>query len=122
MALFRKRKGSAKADTSPLVGRTAYCRICDADQTFTQCWRRLTLLTKCPCCGLEFENPGKIYSQHKAVCPQCDEPLEQPNFDYGACDACGSKYEIVENTKPGLLPNKEQRDAMNIYGRSRDVR
>lgn len=48
--------------------------------------------------------------------------LEQPGFDYGLCDCCGSKFEIVEGTKPGWMPNKDQRAAMARFGKARTVR
>ncbi len=97
------------ADTHPLVGRRVYCQVCDADRTFSRCWRRTALMRRCPACGALFESPGKLYRDFQPECPQCAEPLEQVGFDYGICDGCGSKYEIVEGTKPGLLPNQRQR-------------
>lgn len=124
MALFglgRRGAESPKkggAQTYPIVGKTLYCRICDENRMFTQCWRRVNPPTKCGCCGLDFENPAALYKKHQPVCPRCAEPLEQPGFDYGLCDGCGSKFEIVEGTKPGLLPNQRQRAEMERHGKS----
>ncbi len=72
---------------------------------------------QCPCCGLAFDDPVQLYRRFQAVCPQCAEPLEQPGFDYGLCNSCGSKFEIVEGTKPGLLPNRQQRAEMDKHGK-----
>jgi hypothetical protein len=51
------------------------------------------------------------------ACPQCGELLEHPGFEYGLCDVCGSKHELVPGTRPSLLPNKVQREAMAKHGR-----
>lgn len=126
MALFgRSDKGSSSGKSesteqgaNPLVGRTIYCRVCDGDRMLTRCWRRTGYVRKCPCCGLVFENPRLLYVKFQPTCPKCEEPLEQPGFDYGLCDGCGSRYEIVEGTKPGLLPNLRQRTDMNKHGRA----
>src|SRR5688500_1112153 len=96
---------SAGAETHPLVGRRVYCRICGDERQFTRCWRRTAMVRACTSCGLHFENPRALYAKFQPACPQCAEPLEQPGFDYGFCDGCGSKYEIMEGTRPGLLPN-----------------
>jgi hypothetical protein len=122
MALFG-RGGGDKArrpveEAHPLVGRVIYCRICDKDLMFTRCWRRMVQMQKCPCCGLVFDNPAELYKRFQALCPQCAEPLEQPSFDYGFCDGCGSKYEIMEGSKPGLLPNRKQRAEMDKHGKA----
>ena len=112
MALFglgRRGGDSPKkggAQTYPIVGKKFFCRKCDGDRMMTQSWRRVTPVTKCTCCGLDFENPAALYKKHQPLCPRCAEPLEQPGFDYGLCDGCGSKFEIVAGTQPGLLPNQ----------------
>lgn len=106
----------------PLVGRSVYCRVCEAQHMFSRCWRRMAPMRQCPCCGFIVENLGAVYSLAQPICPKCDEPFEYPNFDYGFCDACGSKYEIMEGTKPGLMPNKAQRVEMNKHGRGRTHR
>lgn len=122
MALFgRGNSDKAKKgveETHPIVGRVIYCRICDAERMFTRSWRRNMQMQKCPCCGAAFENPAALYQHFQPVCPRCAEPLEQPGFDYGLCDGCGSKYEIVEGAKPGLLPNQVQRAEMDKHGKS----
>jgi hypothetical protein len=65
-----------------------------------------------------FENPAALYNKNQPACPTCGEFLEQPGFEYGLCDGCGSKYEIMQGTVPSLLPNKKQRHAMNKVGKS----
>lgn len=122
MALFRrggpdKPKGGLE-ETYPLVGRMIYCRICDAERMFSRAWRRGLLMRQCPCCKMEFENPALLYKRFQPICPRCAEPLEQPGFDYGFCDGCGSKFEIMEGSKPGLLPNYKQRAEMDKYGKA----
>ena len=111
--------GKPQEDLRPLVGREVYCRVCDAARMFTRCWRRGSVMRQCPCCGLVFENPAVPYKLFAPACPKCAEPLEQPGFDYGICDGCGSKYEIVEGTKPGLLPNFQQRKDMDRHGKAK---
>ncbi|MBP8132467.1 MAG: hypothetical protein KA184_23045 [Candidatus Hydrogenedentes bacterium] len=124
MALFglgRKRDGQSGDtgdQTFPIVGHTAYCRICDAERMFTRCWRRAAMLRQCPCCGTAFERPEALYARAQPACPQCGEPLEQPDFDYGLCDGCGSKFELMEGTRPSLLPNRQQREEMAKHGKS----
>lgn len=123
MALFgrdeRKRSREAKTPASvrPLVGREALCRICDARRQFSTCWLRANYEVQCQCCGLVFENPALPYQKSLPACPRCGECLEQPGFEYGLCDGCGSKYELVPGTKPGLLPNKQQRAEMDKHGK-----
>lgn len=123
MALFgkgdKKRNQQAENSTAgrPVVGRSAYCRICDEQRQFTKCWLRPTRMTQCPACETPFQNVGELYDKFQASCPQCGEFLEQPGFEYGLCDACGSKYELVRGTKPGLLPNKQQRSEMERLGK-----
>ena len=125
MALFPrggKNKAASSAnqeveETRPLVGRELICRVCEQTQRLTRCWRRLVPMRQCACCGQPFENPAALYAQFQPHCPRCAEALEQPNFDYGLCDGCGTKYEIVENTKPGLIPNRKQREEIRTTGR-----
>jgi hypothetical protein len=76
------------------------------------------MVMRCSCCGLVFENPAALYKRLQAACPKCGEFLEQPGFEYGLCDGCGSRYELVPGTKPSLLPNRAQRAAMAKYGRA----
>lgn len=129
MALFgRKDKsnGASEKDSGdtgmrPIVGHSIYCRICDAERMLTRCWRRTEMMRKCSACGQTFETPKLLYARFQPACPKCEEPLEQPGFDYGLCDGCGSKYEIMEGTKPGLLPNKQQRTEINSHGRARII-
>ncbi len=124
MALFGRsdktpsapKPGAGDQGMHPIVGRTIHCRVCDAERMLTRCWRRTALVRQCTCCGTPFENPRLLYAKIPPVCPKCGEPLEQPSFDYGLCDGCGSKYEIVEGTKPGLLPNRQQRAEMEKHG------
>jgi hypothetical protein len=102
----------------PIVGRPAWCRVCNREQQLSRCWRRTSQMTQCTACGSPFENPAALYRRFQPACPNCAEPLEQPGFDYGLCDGCGSKYEIVEGAKPGLLPNRQQRAEMEKSGKS----
>ncbi|HOK08348.1 MAG TPA: hypothetical protein PLT82_00745 [Candidatus Hydrogenedens sp.] len=111
-------KKPTKEEVRPIPGRQIYCRICNGDRMFSRAWRRISHMTTCPCCGLEFPNLQEVYKRFQPVCPRCEEPLEQPGFDYGICDGCGSKYEITEGCKPGLLPNYKQRQEMNKYGKA----
>ena len=67
---------------------------------------------------MTFEDLDMVYRRFQPACPACQEFLEQPGFEYGFCDGCGSKYEIMTGSKPGLLPNKAQRAEMNKHGRS----
>lgn len=106
-------------ETFPLVARQAWCSVCDAYTTFTRIWRRGAMMRKCPNCGALFENPALLYKRFQPACPRCAEPLEQPDFDYGLCDRCGSKFELMEGAKPGLLPNQQQRQEMDKHGTSR---
>ncbi len=121
MALFRKSEpGSGKnPQKTPTLPNQAYCRICRAERVLTNCWRRNAPLRQCECCGMAFENPAALYNRSLPVCPKCEEFLEQPGFEYGTCDGCGSKFELVSGTLPGLLPNRAQREAMNKIGRMR---
>ena len=106
-------------EAHPLVPRQVWCSICDAYTTFTRVWRRAAIMRKCPNCGLDFPQPEALYARFQPACPRCHEPLEQPNFDYGFCDRCGSKFELMEGAKPGLLPNQRQREEMDKHGTSR---
>lgn len=121
MALFgrsdkEKDTGGGAAATRPVLGRDAYCRICAKRQTFTRCWQRPRPLAKCEACGAPFDNPAAIYGKNIPACPKCGEYLEQPGFEYGLCDACGSKFEFAQGAKPSLLPNRAQREAMDQVG------
>ena len=123
MALFGKgEKGKAKPGQDPNAGvpvmsQRAHCRVCDDYRSFSKCWRRVNPLTQCTACGAPFEDPGKLYEKFQPACPRCGEFLEQPGFEYGLCDTCGSRYELVSGTKPGLLPNKQQRAEMDKHGK-----
>lgn len=123
MALFGGRQDKAQPGPAPstvrqLPARKVYCRICNADREFSRCWARLGPLTVCQACQQPFDNPKALYERTMPACPHCGEFLEQPGFEYGACDTCGSKYEIMPGTRATLLPNKRQRDEMNKYGKS----
>lgn len=107
-----------KARVHPLVPKEAWCFVCDRRQRFTRVWRRAARLHACPACAFAFGDPELLYQKIQPACPQCREPLEQPDFDYGLCDGCGSKFELMEGTKPGFLPNKRQRDEMDKHGKS----
>lgn len=74
------------------------------------------MVRACTSCGMPFPNAGELYRGFQPSCPQCGEFLEHPGFDYGICDNCGSKFELPDGAKPGLLPNKEQRHRMGIIG------
>ena len=124
MALFGK-GAKAKPKTpqdptqgTPVLGKRAYCRVCDDYRQFTKCWLRSTQLTQCTGCGLAFEDPATLYEKFQPACPRCGEFLEQPGFEYGLCDGCGSKFELVPGTKPGLLPNRQQRAEMDKHGKA----
>ena len=128
MALFGKNKKEearpnhdstgAESGSHPVLAREDFCRICNKRQNFTNVWLRTAPMTTCPCCGTVFDDPQALYKKNQPKCPQCDEPLESPGFEYGICDGCGSKYELVDNAVPGMLPNKQQRDEMNKYGKA----
>ena len=105
-------------DTFPLMQKKASCYVCDATRTFTKVWRRAEMVVRCQNCGLVFEDPTALYKRLQPACPNCEEPLEQPGFEYGYCDQCGSKFELMDGTKPGLLPNQAQRDKMKEHGKS----
>jgi hypothetical protein len=120
--LLGKKKPEAQSpqqeSARAVMARSAYCRVCKADTQFTRCWLRIRPLQKCPCCGQQFDNPAALYARNQPACPRCGEYLEAQGFEYGLCDGCGSKYELVPNTKPSLIPNKKQRDEMNKVGKS----
>lgn len=123
MGLFRRNKsegssGRGKAETHPVPERTAYCRVCQSDQRFSNVWHRAERMRQCPACSLAFTVDNDPYQRFQPACPQCEEPMESDGFEYGFCDGCGSKYELVEGTKPGLLPNKAQRESMGRFGRA----
>lgn len=123
MAMFGGRQdkqpaGSQQPSIRQIAGRTIFCRVCNADRTLSRCWDRLMPLTSCQACNTPFENPRALYERTLPACPRCGEYLEQPGFQYGLCDGCQSKYEIVPGTKPTLLPNKRQRDEMDKFGKT----
>ena len=68
---------------------------------------------------MRFESAETLYGRSLPACPKCGEYLEQPTFEYGLCDGCGSKYELVDGTLPNLLPNLYQRQEMDKVGRIR---
>jgi len=121
MSLFGRRKnnatGGAVADDPRLLPpRQVYCQVCQEERRFSRCWLRVRLLTQCTACGQAFENPSKLYNHVNPACPRCGEHLEHRGFEYGQCDVCGSKYEVMEHTKPSLLPNAAQRAEMAKHG------
>ena len=122
MGLFRRTRGNepgaGKPSTLPLVGREAFCMACGERRTFSQCWRRMRHLAQCTECQQTFD-PGRVYRDWQPHCPHCDAYVEQPGFDYGTCDTCGSKHEIPEGAKPGLMPNRAQRTEMDKHGKAR---
>ena len=120
MALFSrgdKGKQAGGAEAVVVVGRRAHCRICDDYRPFSKCWLRMRQMTRCPGCDSAFEDVAELYRKFQPACPQCGEFLEQPGFEYGLCDSCGSKFELVQGTKPGLLPNRRQRAEMDKLGK-----
>lgn len=126
MALFGRKdkepdKPSGAGGARPTMPRAAHCAVCRDDRQFSRCWLRVSMLTQCPCCALVFEDPRALYRLNLPSCPRCGEYLEHPGFEYGLCDACGSKFEIMPGAKPGLLPNKRQRDEMNRYGKAKST-
>jgi hypothetical protein len=125
MALFgrsdKEKEAGGSSDAPPprpVMGREGYCRICNKRVMFTRCWQRPRPLAKCEACGAPFDNPAAVYGKTIPACPRCGEYLEQPGFEYGMCDGCGSKYEFVQGAKPSLLPNRVQREAMDKIGRA----
>jgi hypothetical protein len=123
MALFSgKNKDTEKQGAAPpirqVVGREVFCTICNAGRMFSRCWLRVAAVSKCSCCGLDFPDPEALYRKNLPVCTHCGEYLEHPGFEYGLCDGCGTKFELVQGAKPGILPNKQQRDKMSTYGKT----
>jgi uncharacterized protein YbaR (Trm112 family) len=125
MALFKRGKGKDAAkgsaganDVYPVPGKTAFCKVCNSDQQFSRVWHRAERLRQCPDCSLVFNVDHDPYQRFQPACPQCKAPVESDGFEYGYCDGCGSKYELADGTKPGLLPNKAQREAMDRVGRA----
>ena len=120
MALFRKsddgKRGDVAGGKAPTLPQKAYCKICEGERSFTNCWRRVGYVTQCEFCREAIPDPAARYKDFQASCPRCEELLEQPNFEYGICDGCGSKYELVVGTLPGILPNRAQREAMKKHG------
>lgn len=124
MSLFDKLRGnksSNRSTSTPLPGRSARCRICNKESHFSKCWRRDAPISQCTGCGTKFDQPNDYYRTHQPACPHCGEFLEQPGFEYGICDECGSKFELVTGTVPALLPNSEQRAQMNPYGDTKEL-
>jgi len=130
MGLFRRTKtaGESPAATgdgpgggTTTIGRDAQCRVCKGPRHFSRCWLRARPLMACTQCETPLQNPEMLYAMRQPACPQCGEYLEHPGFEYGYCDDCGSKHELVEGCVPGLLPNAQQREAMNRTGRSRSI-
>ncbi len=123
MALFglgdkhKREDGPPQSTARPLAAHEAFCRVCNRHQKFSRCWLRVNPLPECPCCKTIFENPDEIYKANQPLCPRCGEYLEQPGFEYGLCDGCGSKFELTTGTQPGLLPNAKQRDEMEKNGK-----
>lgn len=123
MGLIRKSSKSGKSkqqqEVRPIIGKKVHCSVCRKDRPFTRCWLRVQHVRQCQCCGMQFESPAKLYNQTVPSCPHCGEYLEQPGFEYGLCDRCGSKFEVMSGTKPSLIPNKKQRSIMNKRGIAR---
>ena len=121
----REAKNSAKSaagsspETVPLPPFHTYCRICDDKQTFTKRWRRIRLALNCEHCGIILDEVRELIDTFQPACPRCEEFLEQPAWEYGICDGCASKYELLEGTQPNLLPNKFQREQMDRIGKTR---
>ncbi len=113
-----KKNDVAEKATYPLMPKEVWCAVCNAQRTFTKVWRRAAMMRTCSNCGLQFPDAEALYKRSQPMCSRCREPLEQPNFDYGYCDTCGSKFELVEGGKPGLLPNQRQREEMDKHGKS----
>jgi len=122
-AMFRKQeKGEpARDNIQRLPSREVFCRICNKATTFSHVWKRISPQSYCMNCGYEFPDVDLVYMPFGPRCPQCEEPLEAAGFDYGLCDECSSKYELVPHTKPSWLPNQAQREKINQQGRSRNV-
>ena len=126
MALFGKKQAPQdpkqparqSSGARALVEQQAVCRICNDYRQFSKCWLRMEPLRKCMACGADFPDPALLYRRNQPACPKCGEYLEQPGFEYGVCDGCGSKFELVPGTRPSLLPNPRQRQAMDSFGKS----
>ena len=118
----RKAKAQTQAQSADAVqapAREAFCRICEERTKFSKCWRRVNPVRQCPTCKTQFQNVAALYQEFQPACPKCGEFLECPGFEYGLCDKCQSRYELVSGTKPGLLPNQQQRKAMDRVGKAR---
>lgn len=125
MALFgrggssgSKPSDAATPESHSILGKNAFCRVCNAEATFSRCWLRVKPASKCSCCGTMLPNAPELYKKRQPSCPSCGEWLEQPGFEYGLCDTCGSKFEITEGCRPCLLPNQQQRAEMDKIGRA----
>ncbi|MCD6287743.1 MAG: hypothetical protein J7M12_01375 [Candidatus Hydrogenedentes bacterium] len=122
--MFRKRNDTqqgSRDNVDRMEPRQVFCRVCGKVTQFSYVWRRKSPQVYCMNCGLEFDDVQSLYNKFGPKCPRCDEPIESIGFDYGLCDECGSKYELVAGSKPSWLPNQAQREEMNRFGRSRNV-
>lgn len=122
--MFKKREESqqvSRDNVERLEPREVFCRVCEKKTQFSYVWRRKSPQIYCMNCNLEFTDVQSLYNKFGPKCPQCEEPLESLDFDYGLCDDCGSKYELVAGSKPSWLPNQAQREDMNRTGRARNV-
>lgn len=124
MALFGRRPDSsekaaeAPSGMQPVPAKSAYCRVCRDQRTFSRCWLRAGHVHPCTCCKAPFDNVASLYKKNLPACPRCGEFLEQPGFVYGLCDGCGSKFELMDGSLPSLLPNLNQRREMGRFGKA----
>lgn len=126
MALFGRGgdSRSSGSDSAPaaevhtILGKQAFCRVCNKQSQLSRCWLRTKPMTKCACCNAPLPNAAELYKKRIPACPHCGEWLEHPGFEYGLCDDCGSKYEVTEGCRPTLIPNKQQRAEMDRIGRA----
>lgn len=124
--MFAKKHGSEESSGGPAATSevrqtapvTAFCRVCKAYKKFSRTWLRVSYVRTCPCCSVAVADVEQVYKSVLPTCRRCGEYLEHPGFQYGLCDGCGSKFELVAGGKPGLLPNKKQRDAMDRWGKT----
>jgi len=121
LAIFRKKSPPAEAKSGKVQGvaRRAFCRICEKPQEFSTVWLRTEKIGVCEVCGLDFaETHIDMYARSAPICHRCGEYLEHPGFEYGLCDGCGSKYELVDGVPPNLIPNRQQREEMDKRGKA----
>ena len=122
MALFQKKEPvGRRPGTVPTTPTKIFCRICNAQREIVDCWLRTEAVTTCRGCGTVLENVAALYRRRQPACSACEEPLAQPGFEYGRCQKCGSKYELVSGTPPTLLPSRAQRAAMDRHGKVPNV-